>query len=91
MREYAVTADRRSHEARKPGTVIRVRKLASAEFPKAGSTAICVCHRQAAGEARQAGTGRTRKTSDIGIVGPYGSGRSRGSSQWGAAEPRPSR
>jgi hypothetical protein len=74
LREYVVTADRRSHQGRKPGTVIPVRKLERRRVPKAGSTAICVCHSQRHN-----------------IVGPYGSGRSRGSSQWGAAEPRPSR
>jgi len=36
-------------------------------------------------------TGARIQASDRGIVGPHGSGRSRGSSKWGAAEPRPSR
>jgi hypothetical protein len=48
----------------------------SAEVSERGLRRFCVCHRCA---------------SDRGIVGPHGSGRSRGSSQWGAAEPRPSR
>src|SRR5215475_7342596 len=43
VREYAVTADRRSHQGRGPGTVIPVRKLVCAESPEGGSTAIlCV-------------------------------------------------
>ena len=63
MREYSVTTDRRSHQGRKPGTVIPVRKLASAEFPEGDLRRFCVCHRQA---------------SDISIVGPDGSGRFEG-------------
>ena len=47
LREYVVTAVRRSHQARKPGTVVPVRKLASAEFPEGDLRRFCVCHRQA--------------------------------------------
>jgi hypothetical protein len=80
LRERTARRNRRSHQGRKPGTVIPVRKLASAEVPKGDRRRICVCHRRA-----------TCRVSDRGIVGPHGSGRSRGSSQWGAAELRPSR
>ena len=78
--EHTARRNRRSHHGRKPGTVVPVRKLASAEVPEGDLRRFCVCHRCAA-----------RGVSDRGIVGPHGSGRSRGSSQWGAAELRPSR
>jgi hypothetical protein len=51
-------ANRRSHQGRKPGTVVPVRKLASAEVPEGDLRRFCVCHRQ---------------VSDRGIVGPHGS------------------
>jgi len=55
---YSITAERRSHQGRKPGTVRSVRKLASAEVPMGDLRRFCVCHRCA---------------SDRGIVGPHGS------------------
>ena len=49
--EYAMRADRRSHQGRKPGTVRSVRKLASAEVPEGDLRRFCVCHRYASDEA----------------------------------------
>jgi len=74
VREYGVTLDRRSHQGRKPGTVIPVRKLASAEFPEGDLRRFCVCHRQAGRRALCTGG----EVSDISIVGPHGSGRFEG-------------
>jgi hypothetical protein len=51
LREYCVTTDRRSHQGRKPGTVIPVRKLGSAESPEGGSTAILCVSQAALGQA----------------------------------------
>jgi Protein of unknown function (DUF3073) len=51
VREYGVTAVRRSHQGRKPGTVIPVRKLASAEFPMGDLRRFCVCCRASRTEA----------------------------------------
>ncbi len=47
LREHSVTTDRRSHQGRKPGTVIPVRKLVGAEFPEGDLRRFCVCHRPA--------------------------------------------
>src|SRR5215472_12484351 len=44
MRERTARANRRSHQGRKPGTVIPVRKLASAEVPEGDLRRFCVCH-----------------------------------------------
>ena len=71
VREYVVTVDRRSHQARKPGTVIPVRKLERRRVPKAGSTAICVCHSQ---RHRHRGAARLRTFEG---VEPMGRGRAK--------------
>ena len=48
MRAHTARANRRSHQGRKPGTVVPVRKLASAEVPEGDLRRFCVCHRCAA-------------------------------------------
>lgn len=60
LRQHRARANRRSHQGRKPGTVIPVRKLASAEVPEGDLRRFCVCHRRAIrGSATEASWGRT--------------------------------
>jgi hypothetical protein len=60
MRERTARANRRSHQGRKPGTVIPVRKLEDAEVPEGDLRRFCVCHgRVAHGPATEASWGRT--------------------------------
>jgi hypothetical protein len=57
--ERTARANRRSHQGRKPGTVIPVRKLEGAEVPEGDLRRFCVCHGVARGPATEASWGRT--------------------------------
>jgi hypothetical protein len=86
-RGEARATDRRRHQRPKPGTVIPVRKAGGRRAPQGGSAAaLCVSRSGWIGQGR----GRRASAAEA-SWGRTGSGRSRGSSQWGAAEPRPSR
>jgi hypothetical protein len=76
-----VTLKRRSHQGRKPGTVIAVRKLASAEVPNGGIGGGSVCvtaklwHRRVEGQ-RQRHRGAVRLRTFEGVE-PMGRGRAK--------------
>src|SRR5579859_4480807 len=73
--------DQRRHQRRKAGTVVPVRMLVDVALPAAGWRRRRMTHKVI----------RWTKPARRRSWGLTGSGRSRGSSQWGAAEPRPSR
>jgi hypothetical protein len=76
MRELTARANRRSHQGRKPGTVISVRKLASAEVPEGDLRRLCVCHRCAHAGQRQRHRGAARLRTFEGVE-PMGRGRAK--------------
>ena len=76
MRELTARANRRSHLGRKPGTVISVRKLASAEVPEGDLRRLCVCHRCAHTSQRQRHRGAARLRTFEGVE-PMGRGRAK--------------